>query len=203
MPAGAPEAKINATRSYGADIDFIPRDELFLAMEDGRYAADAGFVHPFGDPRVAAGNGTIGLEILADLPDVDTIFVPVGGGGLLTGIATAAKSVNPQVRVIGVEPEGCCAVTRSINAGEPQSMVCNSFVDSAGSPFVFAESIAAIQRLADDLMTVPDDATKAAMRRLALRNKLVAEGAAAGMETSAMARALGISRQTAYSWLKG
>ena len=187
MPAGAPEAKINATRSYGADIDFIPRDELFLAMEDGRYAADAGFVHPFGDPRVAAGNGTIGLEILADLPDVDTIFVPVGGGGLLTGIATAAKSVNPQVRVIGVEPEGCCAVTRSIKAGEPQSMVCNSFVDSAGSPFVFAESIAAIQRLADDLMTVPDDATKAAMRRLALRNKLVAEGAGALSVAAALA----------------
>lgn len=187
MPAGAPAAKINATRSYGAEIDFIPRDELFLAMEDGRYAGTPGFIHPFGNPLVAAGNGTIGLEILEDLADVETIFVPVGGGGLLTGIATAAKSINPRVRIIGVEPEGCCAVARSIQAGEPQSMVCNSFVDSAGSPFVFAASISAIQRLADEVVTVPDDATKAAIRRLATRNKLVAEGAGALAVAAALA----------------
>lgn len=190
MPEGAPAAKINATRSYGAKIDFISRDELFLAMEDGRYADRPGFIHPFGNPRVAAGNGTIGLEIMEDLADVETIFVPVGGGGLLTGIATAVKSINPTVKVIGVEPEGCCAVALSIAAGEPRSMVCTSFVDSAGSPFIFAESITAIRRLADEVVTVPDEATKAAIRRLATRNKLVAEGAGALAVAAALATPL-------------
>jgi threonine dehydratase len=187
MPEGAPRTKVEATRGFGAEIDFVPRHELFVAMEDGRYAGRPGFVHPFRDRRVAAGNGTIGLEILADLPNVDTIFAPLGGGGLATGIAAAVKSRRPGIRVFGVEPEGCCAISRSLRSGKLETMECDTIVDSAGSPFVFEETLAAVRELLDGVVTVPDDQTRAAIRRLATRNKLVAEGAAALSVAAALA----------------
>ena len=191
MPVGAPQTKIDATRSFGAEIEFLPRHELFVAMEDDRYADQPGFVHPFRDQRVAAGNGTIGLEILEDLPDVQTIYAPLGGGGLATGVAAAVKATRPEVRVIGVEPEGCCAIARSLRSGKLERMECDTIVDSAGSPFVFEETLAAVRAWLDDVVTVPDDQTMAAIRRLATRNKLVAEGAAALPVAAALAAAPG------------
>lgn len=179
MPEGAPELKIAATRSFGAEVEFVPRHDLFVAMEDGRYEGTPGFVHPFRDARVSSGNGTIGLEILEDLQDVESVFAPLGGGGLVTGIAMAVKSVNPDVRVYGVEPEGCCAMARSLRSGKLEPMECDTIVDSAGSPFVLEETISKIRELVDDVLTVPDDLTMAAIRTLALRHKLVVEGAGA------------------------
>ena len=187
MPEGAPRTKIDATRSYGATIEFIPRSDLFSAMEDDRYRDTPGFVHPFRDKRVASGNGTIGLEILEDLDNVDTIFAPLGGGGLATGIAAAVKAIRPTIRVIGVEPEGCCAIARSLRSGKLETMECETIVDSAGSPFVFEETLAAVRALLDDVVTVPDAGTRAAIQRLATRNKIVAEGAAALPVAAALA----------------
>jgi threonine dehydratase len=189
MPEGAPQTKIDATRGFGAEIEFVPRHDLFVAMEDGRYEGRPGFVHPFRDHRVAAGNGTIGLEILADLPDVETIYAPLGGGGLATGIAAAAKATRPDIRVIGVEPEGCCAIARSLRSGKLERMECNSIADSAGSPFVFEETLAAVREWLDDVVTVPDEAIRAAIQRIATRNKIVAEGAAALPVAAALAAA--------------
>jgi threonine dehydratase len=187
MPEGAPQSKIDATSAYGAQIEFIPRDQMFIAMQDGRFNHRPGFVHPFADPRVAAGNGTVGLEILDELDDVETVIVPVGGGGLLLGIATAIKATRPDVRVFGVQPEGCAALAESFDAGEPVSVACNSFVDGAGSPVVFSDTFPALQRLVDGCLTVSDDATRAAIYRLATGNKVVAEPAGAMAVAAALA----------------
>ncbi len=179
MPEGAPQTKIDATRSFGATVEFLPRTELFTAMEDDRFQDTPGFVHPFRDKRVSSGNGTIGLEILENLPEVETIFVPLGGGGLATGVAAAAKGVRSDVRVIGVEPAGCCAIARALNDGIHEPMECDTIVDSAGSPFIFEETLAAVRELLDSVVTVPDSETRAAIRLLATKNKIVAEPAAA------------------------
>ena len=187
MPEGAPQTKIDATRSFGASVEFIPRNDLFTAMEGHRYDDEPGFIHPFRDKRVASGNGTIGLEILDDLDEVATIFAPLGGGGLATGIAAAVKARRPDVRVIGVEPAGCCAIYRALRGGTIEPMECDTIVDSAGSPFVFEETLAAVRDLLDDVVTVPDDATRAAIKLLATKNKIVAEPAAALPVAAALA----------------
>lgn len=196
MPEGAPESKIEKTRSYGAEVEFIPRDEMFQAMDDGRYNERPGFVHPFDDPDVVAGHGTIGLEIAEDLPDVDTILVPVGSGGLLIGIATAVKALQPGVRVIGVQPEGAAGFAASFKAGEPTTVTGSTFVDGAGAPFVMRSMFGPLQELADDCWTVGDDATRAVIRQLALDNKLVAEGAGALSVAAALERGDGALGRT-------
>lgn len=187
MPEGAPQSKIDATRAYGARIEFIPRDQMFVAMQDGRFNDRLGFVHPFADARVAAGNGTIGLEILGDMPDVETVIVPVGGGGLLAGIATAIKARRPEVSVFGVQPDTCGALAHSLQAGQARTVECSSFVDGAGSPVVFAETFPLLQELADGCLTVSDDATRAALYQLATRNKIISEPAGALAVAAALA----------------
>lgn len=179
MPEGAPQAKIEATRAYGADVEFIPRDQMFAAMNDGRFNERPGFVHPFDDPDVVAGHGTIGLEILEDLPGVDTVIVPVGSGGLLIGIAVALKTSRPEVRVLGVQPEGGSGFAVSFEAGEPRTMQGTTFVDGAGAPFVMDAMFPALMQVCDGCLTVSDAETRAAIRLLANKNKLIAEGAGA------------------------
>ncbi len=179
MPEGAPQSKIDATRAYGASIEFIPRAEMFAAMNDGRFNDRPGFVHPFDDPDVVAGHGTIGLEIAEDLPDVETVIVPVGSGGLLIGIAVALKAANPDVRVLGVQPEGACGFAVSFDAGEARTMQGTTFVDGAGAPFVMDAMFPDLLRLADGCLTVSDAETREAIGLLAAKNKLVAEGAGA------------------------
>jgi threonine dehydratase len=179
MPEGAPQSKIEATRSLGAEVEFIPRSEMFAAMNDGRFNFRPGFVHPFDDPDVVAGHGTIGLEILEDLPDVDTVIVPVGSGGLLIGIATAITAHRPNIRVLGVQPEGASGFAVSFAAKEARTMQGATFVDGAGAPFVMDAMFPELLELADDCLTVSDDETRAAIRLLANKNKLIAEGAGA------------------------
>ena len=189
MPEGAPQTKIDATRAFGATVEFLPRQELFTAMEGHSFDDRPGFIHPFRDKRVASGNGTIGLEILEDLDDVATIFVPLGGGGLATGIAAAVKAQRPGVRVVGIEPAGCCAIYRALHSGTLEPMACDTIVDSAGSPFVFEETLANVRDLLDGVVTIPDEQTVAAIRLLAMKNKLVAEPAAAMSVAVALATA--------------
>jgi threonine dehydratase len=191
MPDAAPEFKKAATRGYGAKIEFIPRAEVMTAMQDGRYADRPGFIHPFSDPLVAAGNGTIGLEILEDLPDVDTVIVPVGGGGLVLGIACAIKAIRPETRIYGVQPRGGSALAQSLAAGSPQRTPYDTFVDGAGAPFVADAFFPDFQQLLEGCLTPDDDATKRAMVRLMLKNKLVTEGAGA----LAVAAALTLPRE--------
>jgi len=191
MPDTAPELKKSATRGYGASIELIPRAEVMTAMQDGRFDGRPGFTHPFRDPLVAAGNGTIGLEILDDLPDVETVIVPVGGGGLALGIATAITASRPDVRIYGVQPLGASALAASLAAGVPRTTAAETFVDGAGAPFVAEEIFPDLQRLLAGCLTPADDETKTAVYRLAMRNKLVTEGAGA----LAVAAALALPRE--------
>ncbi len=180
MPDDAPQFKIDATRGFGGDIEFVTRDELFAAMVDGRYDSRPGFVHPFRDVDLVAGHGTIGLEILEDMPDVETVIVPVGGGGLLAGIATAIKAINTNVNVLGVQPEACCAMAISLEAGKPMTMECSpTIVDGAGANFVGESTFPIILEHVSSCLTVSDVLVREAIFRLATKNKIVAEGAGA------------------------
>ena len=121
MPAGAPLSKIEATKAYGAEVVLVPGVYDDAAAEADRLAKEHGyaFAHPFNDPAVIAGQGTIGLEILEQLPDVEQVVVPIGGGGLISGIACAIKNLNPSCRVIGVQAEGAASMLASRRAQHP------------------------------------------------------------------------------------
>ena len=121
MPAGAPISKVEATRAYGAEVVLVPGVYDDAAREAERLTKEHGytFAHPFNDPYVIAGQGTIGLEILEQLPDVSQVVVPIGGGGLISGIAYAIKHLKPSCRVIGVQAEGAASMEQSIRQGRP------------------------------------------------------------------------------------
>ncbi len=182
MPESAPESKIRATEGYGAKVVLHGRnyDEAYTMAMSIADRQGATFIHAFDDPDVIAGQGTIGLEILEDLPSVGAIVVPVGGGGLIGGIAVAAKSVNPAVRIIGVQPEGAESAYLSWKFGElrsidnPVSIADGLLVKKPGTlPF------ALMKRHVDEFVTVSDTDIKRAMRLLLERCKMLVEGAGA------------------------
>jgi threonine dehydratase len=182
MPEGAPIPKENATRGYGAEVVFHGRyleDALARARE---FADETGavLIHPFDHPDVVCGQGTAGLEILEQAPDVRTVIVPTGGGGLLAGIAIAVKALRPDVRVVGVQAEGAAAYPASLAAGAPvalasmQTMADGIAVGRPGDlPF------AAVRDHVDDMLTVSEDSLSRALLALVERAKLVVEPAGA------------------------
>ena len=188
MPENAVPTKVAAVRSYGAEACFAPSMEtVFAAMEEHRLAHGLHYVHPFGDPDVIAGQGTVGLEILEDVPEVETIAVCVGGGGLLAGIAAAAKSLKPSVRVVGVEPEGAPVVTRSLEAGYPVTIEkITTVADGLSAPFASATSQRLIERYVDDVVLVTDDEIVAALRMVLERTKQLIEPAGAAAVSAFM-----------------
>lgn len=188
MPENAPASKVEAMHAYGGTPVLVTRDRLFSYMADHGWDNEPyAFIHPWIDPVVMAGNGTIGLEILDDVPDVETIFVPVGGGGLSSGIGIAVKTMRPDVRIVAVEPEGCCALSRSLDAGQPVTVTCNTICDGVAVPLVVPEVFEILRDIIDDVVLVSDDAVKQTIQRLALRNKLVTEGAGALATAAALA----------------
>ncbi len=179
--AAAPN-KVAATRAYGATVDLFGEDhtqafEHARALERERGLT---FVHPFEDPMVVAGAGTLGAEILEDLGEPDVVVVPVGGGGLISGVALAIKETRPATRVIGVEPVGAQTVTRALAAGHPVNPgAMQTIADGLAAPFTGALNLAIIQRYVDAIVLVTDDDLRAAMRLLLERAKLLAEPAGA------------------------
>jgi threonine dehydratase len=180
MPDRAPATKIEATKGYGGKVELVG-GEMARAFERAEQIASKGLVmvHPFGDPRVAAGQGTVGLEILEQAEDFDTVVVPIGGGGLLTGVATAIKEARPDVRIIGVEPEQAATMRRSLDAGSPQRIVPDTMADGLAAPTVVPMTLEATRRLVDDVVLVSEDEIADAMRDLMTYAKLVVEPAAA------------------------
>jgi threonine dehydratase len=181
MPAGAATSKVEATRAYGGEV--VPTEGDLLATCRA-LEAERGltFVHPFDDLDVMAGHGTVGLEILEDLPDAGLVVVPVGGGGLIGGMAAAIKAVHPATRVVGVEPVGAPAMTRSLAAGEPIHLDrLDTIADGLAAPFAGEHTLAHVQAFVDDVVTVEDEAIIEALRLLLTRTTLLAEpsGAAA------------------------
>lgn len=181
MPEHAVPTKVAAVKGYGAEARFAPSMEtVFAVMDEYRQEHGLHYVHPFGDPDIIAGQGTVGLEIIEDSPDVETITVCVGGGGLLSGIAVAAKSLKPGVRVVGVEPEGAPVVTRSLVAGYPVTIEkITTVADGLAAPFAAPTSQRLIERYVDDVVIVNDDEILHALRLILERTKLLVEPAGA------------------------
>jgi threonine dehydratase len=189
MPQNAVPTKVAAVKEYGAEARFAPSMEtVFAAMNEYREAHGLHYVHPFGDPDIIAGQGTVGLEILEDSPDVDTIAVCVGGGGLLAGIAVAAKALKSDVRIVGVEPEGAPVVTRSLVAGYPVTIEkITTVADGLAAPFAAPTSQRLIERLVDDVVIVTDGEILEALRLLLERTKLLVEPAGAAATAALLA----------------
>ena len=181
MPETAPAAKLAATQGYGGTIVLEP-STLTVFTRAQALAAEHGytFVPPFDDPAIVAGQGTVGLEILDDLPDVGTVAVPIGGGGLLAGIALAIKSRRPGVRIVGVEPEGAAAMWRSRQTGKPARLdQVQTIADGLSAPFAGEIPFALVQQYVDDLVLVNDADILAAMTLILERCKLLVEPAGA------------------------
>jgi threonine dehydratase len=181
VPDHAPETKLAAIERLGGSYVKVPFDRWWQALEERSYPGVEGFfVHPVEDEPVMAGNGTIGLEILEDLPDPDRIIVPWGGGGLFTGIASAVKALRPETELRVVELETAAPLTASLAAGEPREIdYRTSFVDGAGARAVLPKMWGLARPLIDGSDVVTLDETAAAVRLLAERVRVVAEGAGA------------------------
>ena len=188
VPDHAPDTKLAAIERLGGTFVKVPFDRWWQALEERSYPGVEGFfVHPVEDEPVMAGNGTIGLEILEDLPDVDTIIVPWGGGGLFTGIASAVKALRPETSMRVVELETSAPLTASVAAGEPREIDYKpSFVDGAGARAILPKMWGLGRPLLDGTDVVTLDETAAAVRLLAERVRVVAEGAGALAVASAL-----------------
>ena len=182
MAESASPVKVAATRGYGAEVILhgATSAEAFAEMYRLRAERNLTFIHPFDSPRTLAGTGTIGLELLEDVPDVDMVVVGIGGGGLIGGIAAAIGQAKPSARIIGVEPTGADAMMRSLAAGEVVHLDrVNTIADGLAPPFVGALPLASVQRYVADVIALTDDEITEGMRFLIERCKLVVEPAGA------------------------
>ena len=181
MPAAAVRSKVEACLDYGAEVILHGAHvgETFAEMERIRDERGLTFVHPFDDPEVIAGHGSIGLEILEDVPAVDVVVVGVGGGGLISGVAAALKESRPDIRVYGVEPEESNAVSLAIAAGEVVRIQPKSIADGLGAPFAGEWTLAMCRRYLDDIVLLDDPTILGGLRFAAERMKQVLEPAGA------------------------
>lgn len=189
MPETAPATKVTATRGYGAEVRFAPDSTALMPIVDElRRERAMHFLHPFDDDAVIAGQGTVGLEIVDDLPEVDLVVVPVGGGGLISGIAVAVRGRLPGARVVGVQPEGAQAMRRALAAGKPVRLErIDTIADGCSAPFAGERTLAIVQRLVEDVVLVTDDEIREALRFIAGRARLLVEPAGAAAVAALLA----------------
>ncbi|MDE2856975.1 MAG: pyridoxal-phosphate dependent enzyme [Chloroflexota bacterium] len=189
VPDHAPETKLEAIQRLGGEVVKTPFDEWWKIILSGGYEALPGwFIHPVRDRDVIAGNGTIGLEILEDLPDVDAVIIPYGGGGLSSGIASALRARKPETRVYTVEVETAAPLAASLAAGRPVAVDYQaSFVDGIGGASVLPEIWELVSGLLDGSLVVTLDEVRDAIRLLAERQRVIAEGAGAASVAAALA----------------
>jgi threonine dehydratase len=192
MPAGAVRSKVDACRGYGAEVVLHGAHvgEAWQRVQELVETEGLTYVHPFDDPDVIAGNGSIGLEILEDLPDVDVVVVGIGGGGLISGIASAVKPLRPSVRIIGVEPVGSDAMSQALARGSPVTIVPNSVADGLGAPFAGEWTLLAVRRYVDDIVRIDDPTILAGLRFALERLKQVLEPAGAAALAAILAGAV-------------
>ena len=182
MPEGAPLAKVMATQEYGAQVELygVTYDDAYQHCCDLQRASGATFIHAFDDPDIIAGQGTLGLEMLNDLPEADAIIVPIGGGGLISGIAIAARALKPDITIIGVQAEGAASCLASLNAGTLQTLPSiMTIADGIAVKRPGELTFSIIQHLVDDVVVVNDEAIINAVLLLMERCKMVVEGAGA------------------------
>lgn len=178
VPEGTPPHYLAATRGYGAEVEVLPSIAAAFARAEEYAAAGRPALHPFDDPRMMAGNGTLGLEVAEDCPDLTDLFVSIGGGGLMAGVATAVKGLVPTARVWGVETLGCHAMRLALDAGHPVEMQPSSIAKTLAAPWVSEGTLAAARQHLEDVLVVPDEAAVAALVLLLERAKVLTEPAA-------------------------
>ena len=189
LPAGAPISKIEATKALGAEVCLVPGvyDDAYNKALELQKEHGYTLVHPFDDPLVIAGQGTIGLEIIEEMPDVEAVIVPVGGGGLISGVAFALKTLNPAIKVYGVQAEGAPSMVRSIEDSQRCHLdSVSTIADGIAVKEPGENTFAFCRRYVDKIVTVSDDEVAAAILALIEKQKLVAEGAGAVSVAAAM-----------------
>ena len=182
LPAGAPISKVEATKGYGAEVCLVPGvyDDAYAKAIELQKERGYTLVHPFDDEKVIAGQGTIGLEILEQLPDVEAVVVPIGGGGLISGVAFAIKTLRPDVKVYGVQAAGAPSMERSVHEGHPVHLdSVSTIADGIAVKEPGTNTYELCKKYVDEIVTVNDDETAAAILALMERQKVVAEGAGA------------------------
>jgi threonine dehydratase len=181
MAKNATPAKIAATKGYGAEVVLhgMIWDEANEKAKELVRTEGMTYVHPFDDPQLIAGQGTLGLEIVNDWPEVEAVIVPIGGGGLISGVSMAVKSHNPEARVIGVESSDGPAMQRSVEAGHLETIDCKTIIDGLRVRRCGEHNFSVVQRFVDEIVALPDREIFDAMLWVMERCKLVVEGAAA------------------------
>ncbi len=189
LPAGAPISKVEATKGYGAEVCLVPGvyDDAYQHALRLRDEHGYTFVHPFDDPKVIAGQGTIGLEILEEMDDVDAVIVPIGGGGLISGVALAIKTLCPHIKVYGVQAAGAASMVTSLHDGHIERLeTVQTIADGIAVKEPGVNTFALCNRYVDEVVTVTDDEIAAAILALIEQQKIVAEGAGAVSVAAAM-----------------
>ncbi|MBE6857993.1 MAG: threonine ammonia-lyase [Ruminococcus sp.] len=189
LPDGAPISKVEATKSYGAEVCLVKGvyDDAYAEALRQRDEHGYTFIHPFDDENVIAGQGTIGLELLEQIPDLDAVIVPIGGGGLISGIAFALKSLNPKIKVYGVQAAGAPSMYKSVKDGGIQRLdSVSTIADGIAVKEPGVNTFEIVSKYVDDIVTVSDDEISAAILALMEQQKLVSEGAGAVPVAAAM-----------------
>src|SRR5262249_9704618 len=182
MPVGAPLAKVTATQGYGARVVLHgdTYNEAFVRAQELQTETGATYIHAFDDPAIIAGQGTLGIEILTDLPDVEAVVVGIGGGGLISGIAVALKTLKPEARLIGVQATGAASMRAALDAGRLVTLPSiNTIADGIATKTAGAHTFAIVRQLVDEVVTVDDEEIIRAVLLLLERCKLLVEGAGA------------------------
>ena len=182
IPAGAPIQKVEATKSYGADVVLVKGvyDDAYAKAVEIQQETGKTFIHPYDDEDVIAGQGTIGLEILEEMADVDAVVVPIGGGGLISGVAFAVKALNPNVKVYGVQAAGAPSMERAVHEHQQLTLdAVSTFADGIAVKHPGDITFAMCQKYVDEIVTVSDDEIATAILAMIEQQKMVAEGAGA------------------------
>ena len=206
MPENAPQAKIDATRGYGATVELVGRDfqETMAHAQSVAEGGDAEFVHAYDDTDIIAGQGTLGMEMYHDNPDVDTVVVPIGGGGLISGISTAIKHLSPETRVVGVQASGAETVHKSIDKGFPVPLEeVDTIADGIATGSISDTTFEIIKRNVDEVLTVTDTEIAKAILLLMERAKQVVEGSGAASVAAILSDDLDVSDETVMPLLCG
>lgn len=206
LPAGAPISKVEATKGYGAEVCLVPGvyDDAYIKAIQLRDEKGYTFVHPFDDPKVIAGQGTIGLEILEELPDVEAVIVPIGGGGLISGVAFALKTLRPDIKVYGVQSSGAPSMATSLQEGKIQHLnAVSTIADGIAVKEPGINTFEMCNKYVDEVVTVSDDEIATAILTLLEQHKLVAEGAGAVSVAAAMFNKLPIKDKKVVCLVSG
>ncbi len=181
MPKSASPIRVTRARAYGAEVVLVDDvSQAFARVEQIRQEEGRTFVHPFEGPLTALGTATVGLEFCTQVPDLDAVIIPIGGGGLAAGMATAVKALQPACKVYGVEPKGADSMYRSFQAGSPQAIEkVQTFADSLGAPYALPQSYALCREFVDEIVLIDDDEMRRAMALLFHSMKLAVEPAGA------------------------